>query len=95
MEPCVSLSAFRVGLSLNDRPAGTRPGLGGTRPNSPYFAATTAGKAESIMADLQAPEGKALLHELLATADVIVENYRPGVMVAVGEPIILEVLIFI
>ena len=39
---------------------------GGTRPSPHYFASTSAGKEESIVADLQTDEGKALLHGLIA-----------------------------
>ena len=47
---------------------------GGTRPSLEYFASTHAGK-ESVVLDLQRAEGKARLHELCATADVIIEKY--------------------
>ena len=36
------------------------------------------------MIDLKADEGKALLHRLLARADVLVENYRPGTLEKMG-----------
>ena len=41
--------------------------------------AQTAGK-KSITRNLKHPDGKALLKRLVATADVLVENFRPGVM---------------
>ena len=37
-----------------------------------YFATTCVGKEEPIVANLQTDGGKALLHELIAGADVIV-----------------------
>lgn len=43
------------------------------------FLAQNPGK-RSITIDLKHPKGKQLLHELVATADVLVENFRPGVM---------------
>ncbi len=43
------------------------------------FLAQNAGKA-SVTLDLKAPKGKALLKHLVETADVLVENFRPGVM---------------
>ena len=46
---------------------------GGTRPSLEYFASTHAGK-ESVVLDLQQAEGKARLHELCTTADVIIEK---------------------
>ncbi len=56
---------------------------GDTRPAPEYFAATSHGK-ESVAIDLKDETGKAQLHALLAGADVIVENYRPGVMSRLG-----------
>ena len=38
----------------------------------------------SLALDLKAPEGKAVLHRLLAGADVLIENYRPGVLERLG-----------
>ena len=37
-----------------------------------------AGK-ECIQVDLQTPEGKAIVHQLIARADVLLHNFRPGV----------------
>lgn len=47
------------------------------------FLAQNAGKS-SMTLDLKAPTGKALLKRLVATADVLVENFRPGVMDRLG-----------
>ena len=44
-----------------------------------YFAAINRGK-ESIALDLKDADGLAILDRLLARADVIVENFRPGTM---------------
>ncbi len=38
----------------------------------------------SLAVDLKAPEGRALIEKLIATADVIGENFRPGVMDKLG-----------
>ncbi|EGF89649.1 coA-transferase family III family protein [Asticcacaulis biprosthecium C19] len=38
----------------------------------------------SLAVDLKAPEGKALLLELVKTADVFLQNYRPGVAARLG-----------
>ena len=38
----------------------------------------------SIAVDLKTPEGNALLHKLVATADVLVHNFRGGVMEKLG-----------
>lgn len=43
------------------------------------FLAQNAGKV-SLTIDLKHPEGKALLRRLVRAADVLVENFRPGVM---------------
>src|SRR4029434_3215575 len=40
-------------------------------------ARTYAGK-ECLQVDLQTPEGKAIVHKLIAQADVLVQNYRLG-----------------
>ena len=47
------------------------------------FLAQNAGK-KSVTLNLKHDEGKALLKRLVATADVLVENFRPGVMDRLG-----------
>ena len=56
------------------------PFVGG---QSAYFAALNAGKA-SITLDLKATEDRVIFERLLARADVVLENYRPGVMERLG-----------
>ena len=51
----------------------------GPQGQSAYFAAFNRGK-ESIALDLKAPADRAILASLLARADVLVENFRPGVL---------------
>jgi crotonobetainyl-CoA:carnitine CoA-transferase CaiB-like acyl-CoA transferase len=46
---------------------------------STSFGQLNAGK-KSIVLDLKAPEAVAAVRRLVATADVVVENFRPGVM---------------
>ena len=48
-----------------------------------YFASINRGK-ESLSLNLKAPEGKEILEELVANADVLVENFRPGTMEKLG-----------
>jgi crotonobetainyl-CoA:carnitine CoA-transferase CaiB-like acyl-CoA transferase len=48
-----------------------------------YFASLNRNK-RSIMLDLKQPAGREVLHRLLATADVFVENMRPGVRDRLG-----------
>ena len=47
------------------------------------FLAQNAGK-KSVTIDLKHPDGKTLFASLLATADVVIENFRPGVMDRLG-----------
>ncbi len=47
------------------------------------FLAQNAGK-RSITVDLKTPGGKRVFERLVATADVVVENFRPGVMDRLG-----------
>jgi CoA:oxalate CoA-transferase len=68
-----------------------RPGLGDdtrafppfVNDTSAYFAALNSGK-QSIALDLKSPTDRGILDRLLARADVILENYRPGVMERLG-----------
>jgi CoA:oxalate CoA-transferase len=50
---------------------------------SAYFAAINRGK-ESIALDLKQPADRAVFEQLLARADVLVENFRPGVLDKLG-----------
>ncbi|MCA3248701.1 MAG: CoA transferase [Azospirillum sp.] len=50
---------------------------------SAYFMSLNRGK-ESIALDLKNAADKAIFHDLLARADVLVENYRPGTMEKLG-----------
>ncbi|MBM3449976.1 MAG: CoA transferase [Armatimonadetes bacterium] len=52
-------------------------------PESAYFVSANRNK-ESITVDLKHPDGIRIIHELLARADVLVENFRPGVMDRLG-----------
>lgn len=60
------------------------PFLGeGENQMSGYFAQYNRGK-KGITLNLRSEEGKAVLKRMLAKADVLVENYRPGVMAKMG-----------
>ena len=50
---------------------------------SHYYIGNNRGK-KSIVIDLKSPEGLALAKDLAAECDIVVENYRPGVMDRLG-----------
>jgi CoA:oxalate CoA-transferase len=50
---------------------------------SAYFMCFNRGK-ESIVLDIKSPRDRELLERLLAETDVVVENFRPGVMDRIG-----------
>jgi CoA:oxalate CoA-transferase len=55
----------------------------GGEPTSAYFASLNRGK-ESIALDLKRAEDRSVFDALLETADVLVENYRPGTLERLG-----------
>ncbi len=59
----------------------TMPGAIGT--DSPSFNAVNRGK-RSVVLNLKTPEGQDALKRLARIADIFVENYRPGVLAALG-----------
>lgn len=50
---------------------------------SAFFLAANRNK-RSLALDMKVPEGQALIRRLIEGADVVVENFRPGVMEALG-----------
>jgi len=48
-----------------------------------FYAAFGRGR-RSLCVDMKQPEGLALVHRLVATADVLIENFRPGAMAKLG-----------
>lgn len=56
---------------------------GGPRWRDPAFDMLSRGK-RSIVLDLKSPRGKATAKALTAHADVVIENFRPGVMARLG-----------
>jgi crotonobetainyl-CoA:carnitine CoA-transferase CaiB-like acyl-CoA transferase len=62
---------------LGADPEAAKRGMGAS------FVAVNAGK-QSVTLDLKHPEGKEVLRRLVAEADVLVENFRPGVMDRLG-----------
>jgi crotonobetainyl-CoA:carnitine CoA-transferase CaiB-like acyl-CoA transferase len=57
----------------------TRRMAGASGVESPGFNAVNRGK-RGIVLDLATPRGQAVMRRLVAAADILVENYRPGVM---------------
>ena len=62
---------------LGADPVATARGMGTS------FVAVNAGK-QSVTLNLKHPDGKAILKRLIERADVLVENFRPGVMKRLG-----------
>jgi CoA:oxalate CoA-transferase len=58
--------------------------------HSLYFDSVNRGKS-SIAVDFYTPAGQALLRELALASDVVIENFRPGVMAEIGlDPVSLR-----
>ena len=68
-----------------EAPAGdsSRRMAGAEGTTAPAFNAVNRGK-RGIVVDLKTAPGQALLRRLATAADVLVENYRPGVMARFG-----------
>jgi len=62
------------------RPGQLRMGEGGY---GGYFASTNRNK-ESLVVDLKSPSGQAVVRRLVAKADIVIENFRAGVMERLG-----------
>ncbi|WP_406814118.1 CaiB/BaiF CoA transferase family protein [Mycobacterium sp. M23085] len=83
------LGAEVIHVESNRRPDGTRmiAGIPITEDQwwekSPIFEALNTNK-KGLTLDLQSPRGRELLRELIATCDVIVENFTPRVLDQIG-----------
>ena len=75
-----------LGMLLSDQGADVikveRPG-GDPARNEPAFATWNRGK-RSVVLDLKTPEGQAAAQALAKKADIVIENYRPGVADRLG-----------
>ncbi|MDB5487358.1 MAG: CoA transferase, partial [Reyranella sp.] len=67
----------------DDTRKGAGPRAGGANGESHFFMTYNRGK-KSVGLDFTKPDGQAIVHKLLANADVLVENFRPGVLKKYG-----------
>src|SRR6202451_3722632 len=91
LEFCHAIMGPSAGLVLADLGADVikvEPVGGDTTRRVPGFAAGFFGtfnrNKRSLALDLKSDEGRVLLHRLVATADVAIENYAPGTMDRLG-----------
>jgi crotonobetainyl-CoA:carnitine CoA-transferase CaiB-like acyl-CoA transferase len=72
-------------LKIEEPPIGdpTRRNIPMVQGESTYYMAVNRGK-KSVVLDLKQPEDRAAFLDLVRTADVLVENFRPGVMDRLG-----------
>jgi crotonobetainyl-CoA:carnitine CoA-transferase CaiB-like acyl-CoA transferase len=63
----------------DDTRKGAGPRAGGPNGESHFFMTFNRGK-KSVALDFTKPDGQAVVHRLLEKADVLVENFRPGVL---------------
>jgi crotonobetainyl-CoA:carnitine CoA-transferase CaiB-like acyl-CoA transferase len=91
LEFCHAIMGPSAGLILADLGADVikvEPVGGDTTRRLPGFAAGFFGtfnrNKRSLALDLKADDGRMLLHRLVATADVAIENYAPGTMDRLG-----------
>jgi formyl-CoA transferase len=61
----------------------TRHMVGRVGTESPSFNAVNRGK-RSLVVNLKVPDGQQLLKRLAVSSDILIENYRPGVMQGLG-----------
>src|SRR5512141_660646 len=85
--PCCAMVLADLGADVIkiEPPAGesTRQMPGADDGDSPSFNAVNRGK-RSIALNLKTSEGRGIVVRLARTTDILIENYRPGVMEALG-----------
>jgi crotonobetainyl-CoA:carnitine CoA-transferase CaiB-like acyl-CoA transferase len=59
---------------------GLRPTGGGVGPGDSLWWSVAARNKRSITVDLRTPDGQQLVRDLVVTADILVENFRPGTL---------------
>jgi len=72
---------IKVELAPKGDPSRALPVLRGGR--SAYYVQQNRGK-QSVCIDLKKPAGRELVHELIARADVVIENFSPGAAERLG-----------
>jgi len=65
-------------------PEGARQHLNTNEGRDDYFFLSANRSKKSIVLALKRPEGRAVLQRLVDSADVLIDNFRPGVMDAMG-----------
>ncbi|HLW70747.1 MAG TPA: CoA transferase [Candidatus Binataceae bacterium] len=63
---------------------GARAEMGGYSGRDSYFFMSTNRSKKSVQIATRNPEGRAVLQKLLDAADVVIDNFRPGVMETMG-----------
>jgi crotonobetainyl-CoA:carnitine CoA-transferase CaiB-like acyl-CoA transferase len=63
---------------------GARGELGDDSGKDTYFFLSTNRSKKSVQISTKSPEGRAVLQRLIDGADVVIDNFRPGVMEALG-----------
>ena len=81
--------AARASRMLSDYGAtvvkiGAVPRAGGVQIEPPFYAYSGQRDMQRMQIDLKAPDGKAAFLRLAATADVVLESFRPGVVARLG-----------
>src|SRR3989337_2876447 len=67
-----------------ESPEGAREQLNASEGQDNCFFLSTNRSKKSIVLDLKRPEGRAVLHLLVESADVLIDNFRTGVIDAMG-----------
>jgi succinate--hydroxymethylglutarate CoA-transferase len=67
----------------DDTRKGAGPRVGGDQGESHFFMTYNRGK-KSVALDFTKPEGQAVVHKLLEKTDVLLQNFRPGVLKRYG-----------
>ncbi|HLK87224.1 MAG TPA: CoA transferase [Candidatus Binataceae bacterium] len=63
---------------------GARAEMGGYSGKDSYFFMSTNRSKKSVQVDLRQPAGREVLLRLADSADIVIDNFRPGVMEAMG-----------